>query len=159
MSRSTNLTRPNVRHFVDGRVRDTIEARRAREAAASRTPSRARQASRSRIRTEQRLPTTTSHRIETMATAGESAASANDEQRSDAEARTTAPAIENTPGESQRVTEQEEATIIEAWRSGKYPTKARCLRALGLERFNNAALWKRVKRAVDRTSRRSEKPT
>ena len=61
-------------------------------------------------------------------------------------------------GGSHKATDEEEATIVEAWRSGKYPTKERCLKALGLERFNNAALWKRVKRALDRTGRRTAKP-
>ena len=59
--------------------------------------------------------------------------------------------------ETPRTIEQQEAQIVEAWRSGKYPTKERCLTALGLEQLNNAALWKRVKRAIDRTSRRTQK--
>ena len=96
-----------------------------------------------------------------MTTAGGSAASADGEPRSDA-AMVSPPVIENSPSDpgagSHRATEAEEARIIEAWRTGQYPTKERCLKALGLERLNNAALWKRVKRALDRTSRRSEKP-
>ncbi len=60
-------------------------------------------------------------------------------------------------GESHRATEQEEAQVVEAWLTGKYPTRERCLKAIGLERLNNAAFWKRVKRAIDRTSRRTNK--
>jgi hypothetical protein len=56
-----------------------------------------------------------------------------------------------------RATDAEEALIVEAWSSGKYPTKERCLKALGLERLNNAALWKRVKRAMDRSYRKSDR--
>ena len=97
-----------------------------------------------------------------MTTAGGSAASADGEPISDA-GMTLPSVIENAPSDanagSHRATEAEETQIIAAWRTGQYPTKERCLKALGLERLNNAALWKRVKRALDRTSRRSEKPT
>ena len=97
-----------------------------------------------------------------MTTAGGSAASADGEPRSDA-VTAAPPVIESAPSDqdagSHRSTEAEEEQIIAAWRTGQYPTKERCLKALGLERLNNAALWKRVKRALDRTSRRSEKPT
>lgn len=60
-------------------------------------------------------------------------------------------------GESHRATEQEEAQVVEAWQTGNYPTRERCLKAIGLERLNNAAFWKRVKRAIDRTGRRTRK--
>ena len=50
--------------------------------------------------------------------------------------------------------EADEARIVAAWKSGKYRSKERCLKALGLERLHNAALWKRVKRAIDRDDRR-----
>ncbi len=98
-----------------------------------------------------------------MATADNSATSADDEQQTHAAEKMVMPGVENISSDhdagSHRATEAEEEQIIEAWRTGKYPTKERCLKALGLERLNNAALWKRVKRALDRTSRRSEKPT
>jgi|GEM_PF-6199103 len=97
-----------------------------------------------------------------MTTPGGSAASTDGEPRANA-VTMGAPVIVNAPSAqdagSHRATEAEEAQIIAAWRTGKYPTKERCLKALGLEGLNNAALWKRVKRALDRTSRRSEKPT
>ena len=51
----------------------------------------------------------------------------------------------------------DEARIATAWKSGKYRTKERCLEALGLEKLNNAALWKRVRRAIDREDRRATK--
>lgn len=98
-----------------------------------------------------------------MATADNLATSADGEQQTHAAEMTTMPGIGNRSSDhdagSHRATEAEEEQIIAAWRTGKYPTKERCLKALGLERLNNAALWKRVKRALDRTSRRSEKPT
>ncbi len=98
-----------------------------------------------------------------MTTADNSATSAGDVQQTQAAEKTAMPDVGNMPSDhdagSQRATEAEEEQIIAAWRTGKYPTKERCLKALGLERLNNAALWKRVKRALDRTSRRSEKPT
>ena len=49
----------------------------------------------------------------------------------------------------------DEARIVAAWQSGKYQSRERCLAALGLQKLNNAALWKRVKRAIDRDSRRA----
>ena len=51
--------------------------------------------------------------------------------------------------------EADEARIVAAWKSGKYRSKERCLEALGLEKLHNAALWKRVKRAIDRDDRRA----
>ncbi|MCX7395381.1 MAG: hypothetical protein NTW75_14800 [Planctomycetales bacterium] len=55
---------------------------------------------------------------------------------------------------ARHASEADEARIIEAWKSGNYRTKERCLESLGLENINNAALWKRVKRAMDRDDRR-----
>ena len=49
----------------------------------------------------------------------------------------------------------DEARIVAAWTSEKYRIKKRCLEALGLEKLNNAALWKRVRRAIDRDGRRT----
>ena len=49
----------------------------------------------------------------------------------------------------------DEARIVAAWKSGKYRSKERCLEALGLEKLHNAALWKRVRRAIDRDDRRT----
>ena len=49
----------------------------------------------------------------------------------------------------------DEARIVAAWKSGKYRSKERCLEALDLEKLHNAALWKRVKRAIDRDDRRA----
>ena len=48
----------------------------------------------------------------------------------------------------------DEARIVAAWKSGKYRSKEQCLEALGLEKLHNAALWKRVRRAIDRDGRR-----
>jgi len=49
----------------------------------------------------------------------------------------------------------DEARIVAAWKSGKFQSKERCLEALGLEKLHNSALWKRVKRAIDRDDRRA----
>ena len=61
-------------------------------------------------------------------------------------------------GDGERDTRQtatvDEARIVAAWKSGKYRSKEWCLEALGLEKLHNAALWKRVKRAIDRDDRR-----
>ena len=48
-----------------------------------------------------------------------------------------------------------EARIVAAWKTGKYRSKERCLEALDLEKLNNAALWKRIRRAIDRDGRRA----
>jgi hypothetical protein len=56
--------------------------------------------------------------------------------------------------DAQQTADADEARIAAAWKSGKYRSKKRCLEALGLEKLDNAALWKRVKRAIDRDRRR-----
>ena len=56
---------------------------------------------------------------------------------------------------ARQTADADEARIVAAWKSGKYRSKERCLEALGLEKLNNAALWKRVRRAIDRDDRRA----
>ena len=72
---------------------------------------------------------------------------------------TTPEKIAPPQGDEERDTRQtadaDEARIVAAWKSGKYRSKERCLEALGLEKLHNAALWKRVKRAIDRDGRRA----
>jgi hypothetical protein len=74
-------------------------------------------------------------------------------------ANTTPETIALQEGDGQRDARQtaaaDEARIVVAWQSGKYRSKERCLEALGLEQLHNAALWKRVKRAIDRDDRRA----
>lgn len=62
-------------------------------------------------------------------------------------------------GDEERKARQaaDEARIAVAWKSGRYKTKERCLEALGLEKLNNAALWKRIKRIIDRGDRQASK--
>ena len=55
---------------------------------------------------------------------------------------------------ARQTADADEARIVAAWKSGKYRSKERCLEALGLENLNNTALWKRVRRAIDRDDRR-----
>ena len=57
--------------------------------------------------------------------------------------------------DARQTADADEARIVAAWKSGKYRSKERCLEALGLEKLNNAAIWKRVKRAIDRDGRRA----
>ena len=56
---------------------------------------------------------------------------------------------------ARKTADADEVHIVAAWKSGKYRSKERCLESLGLEKLNNAALWKRVKRAIDRDGRRA----
>ena len=57
--------------------------------------------------------------------------------------------------DARQTADADEARIVAAWKSGKYRSKERCLEALDLEKLHNAALWKRVKRAIDRDDRRA----
>ena len=57
--------------------------------------------------------------------------------------------------DARQTADTDESRIVAAWKSGKYRSKERCLEALGLEKLHNAALWKRVKRAIDRDDRRA----
>ena len=57
--------------------------------------------------------------------------------------------------DARQAADADEARIVAAWKTGKYRSKERCLEAVGLEKLNNAALWKRVKRAIDRDDRRA----
>ena len=56
---------------------------------------------------------------------------------------------------ARQTADADEARIVAAWKTGKYRSKERCLEALGLEKLNNAALWKRVRRAIERDERRA----
>ena len=66
-------------------------------------------------------------------------------------------ALQEGDGErdARQTADADEARIVAAWKSGKYRSKERCLEALGLEKLHNAALCKRVKRAIDRGDRRA----
>jgi hypothetical protein len=57
--------------------------------------------------------------------------------------------------DARQADDADEARIVAAWKSGKYRSKERCPEALGLENLHNAALWKRVRRAIDRDVRRA----
>ena len=57
--------------------------------------------------------------------------------------------------DARQTADADEARIVAAWKSGKFRSKERCLEALGLEKLHNAALWKRVRRAIDRDDRRT----
>ncbi len=63
------------------------------------------------------------------------------------------PPVGDGDRDARQTVDADEARIVAAWKSGKYRSKERCLEALGLEKLNNAALWKRVKRAIDRDDR------
>ena len=64
------------------------------------------------------------------------------------------PPVDDGDRDARQTADADEARIVAAWKSGKYRSKERCLEALGLEKLNNAALWKRVRRAIDRDVRR-----
>ena len=66
---------------------------------------------------------------------------------------TIAPPHDDGERDTRQTAAADEARIVAAWKSGKYRSKERCLEALGLEKLHNAALWKRVKRAIDRDDR------